>query len=260
MNRIGFLGGSDMYRIMMDDWQSLWEEKTERTPPPDLSQNIAVQLGSYTEQFNLDWFATQHKTELTSTQATYSKSVDDLILKGQIDALAYDGTAIVEAKHTNGMTNMEQCIYRYMPQIQFYMYLADIDRCFLSVIFGNNKWESVCVQYDETFTKNMIAKASEFWVHVTSDTPPDFDIAHKSYDIDKINVDDMVRRDASTDNFFNDLAHQYIEQMPNAYNFDNIKKQLKELVADNEREVYSPLLTIKRDKRGSLRINIHQEK
>jgi hypothetical protein len=140
------------------------------------------------------------------------------------------------------------------------MYLADIDRCFLSVIFGNNKWESVCVQYDETFTKNMIAKASEFWVHVTSDTPPDFDIAHKSYDIDKISVDDMVKRDASTDNFFNDLAHQYIEQMPNAYNFDNIKKQLKELVADNEREVYSPLLTIKRDKRGSLRINIHQEK
>lgn len=259
MDRTGFLGGSDMYRIMLDDWQSLWEEKTGRTQPEDLSNNIAVQLGSFTEQFNLEWFAKQHQTQITSEQTTFSKSIDDLILKGQVDALAYAETAIVEAKHTNGMSNMEQCLYRYMPQIQFYMYVSDKKRCFLSVIFGNSKWESACVEYDEGFVNNMLAKAKEFWVHVTEDIPPEQDIAHKSYSIDKIPVDNMIKRDASGDNFFNDLAHQYIEGMPTAHNFENIKKQLKELVADNEREVYSPMLTIKRDKRGSLRININQE-
>ena len=259
MNRIGFLGGSDMYRIMVDDWQSLWEEKTERTPSPDLSENIAVQLGSHTESFNLEWFAKQHQTQLTSMQATYSKSIDDLLLKGQVDALAYAETAIVEAKHTNGMTNMEQTLYRYMPQVQFYMFLSEINRCYLSVIFGNSKWESVCVEYDPEFVKNMIAKAKEFWFHVKEDIPPMQDLTHQSYNIDKISVDKMVKRDASGDNYFNDLAHQYIEGITSSHNFENIKKQLKELVADNEREVYSPVLTIKRDKRGSLRININQE-
>lgn len=260
MERTGFLGGSDMYRIMTDDWQSLWEEKTGRTPPPDLSDNIAVQLGSYTEQFNLDWFAKQHNVTLHSQQKEFVESINDLPLKGQVDALVHDLDAIVEAKHTNAMTNMEQCLYRYMPQIQFYMYLSGSPLCYLSVIFGNSKWESCCVQYDPEFVKPMLAKAREFWVHVTEDFPPKQDIAHQSYNIDKINVDNMVKRDASQDNYFIDLAHQYIEQSATAYNFDQVKKQLKELVADNEREVYSPLLTIKRDKRGSLRININQEK
>jgi hypothetical protein len=85
------------------------------------------------------------------------------------------------------------------------------------------------------------------------------DLTHQSYNIDKISVDKMVKRDASGDNYFNDLAHQYIDGITSSHNFDNVKKQLKELVADNEREVYSPILTIKRDKRGSLRININQE-
>jgi len=105
----------------------------------------------------------------------------------------------------------------------------------------------------------MLAKAKEFWVHVKEDIPPMEDLTHQSYNIDKISVDKMIKRDASGDNYFNDLAHQYIEGITSSHNFENIKKQLKELVADNEREVYSPILTIKRDKRGSLRININQE-
>ena len=36
--------------------------------------------------------------------------------------------------------------------------------------------------------------------------------------------------------------------------FENAKKDLKAMVADNEREVYCDQLTIRRDKRGSLRI------
>ena len=51
MNRQGFIGGSDMRRIMDGDWVSLWEEKTGRTQPEDLSNHLAVQLGTYTEDF-----------------------------------------------------------------------------------------------------------------------------------------------------------------------------------------------------------------
>ena len=49
------IGGSDSTRIMTGDWQSVWEEKTGRKEPDDLSKNIAVQIGIATEKVNLDF-------------------------------------------------------------------------------------------------------------------------------------------------------------------------------------------------------------
>jgi hypothetical protein len=76
--------------------------------------------------------------------------------------------------------------------------------------------------------------------------------------IDKIPVDGMTRRDATNDNEFISRCHDYIEQEANAKLFESAKADLKAMVAGDEREVYSDLLTIKRDKRGSLRITIKE--
>ena len=65
----------------------------------------------------------------------------------------------------------------------------------------------------------------------------------------------MIKRDASSDNHFTYLAQEYIEFEPAAKSFESAKKDLKAIVADNEREVYTDLLTIRRDKRGALRIS-----
>jgi len=64
----------------------------------------------------------------------------------------------------------------------------------------------------------------------------------------------MVMRDASRDNAFVDAAITYINGYEHNRVFENAKKDLKAMVADNEREVYCDQLTIRRDKRGSLRI------
>jgi len=66
----------------------------------------------------------------------------------------------------------------------------------------------------------------------------------------------MVKRDASRDNAFIAAAHDYIEHEPAAKSFEAAKKSLKEMVGQNEREVYSNSITLKRDKRGSLRITV----
>ena len=60
MNRQGFIGGSDARRIMEGDWHNLWLEKTGRAKSADLSENIAVQLGVWTEAFNVMWFKRHH--------------------------------------------------------------------------------------------------------------------------------------------------------------------------------------------------------
>ena len=64
----------------------------------------------------------------------------------------------------------------------------------------------------------------------------------------------MVVRDASHDNAFVDAAVTYHASWHKAQLCKQAEKDLKGMVADNEREVYCDYLTIKRDKRGALRI------
>ena len=99
----------------------------------------------------------------------------------------------------------------------------------------------------------MWAVVSDFWGYVTNDKEP-VGVSQPILDTNSIKVDDMVTRDASTDNAFVDAAVTYIQGYEHNRVFENAKKDLKNMVSDNEREVYCDYLTIKRDKRGSLRI------
>ena len=98
----------------------------------------------------------------------------------------------------------------------------------------------------------MMVKIRLFWDHV-DDTPDDID--YEPVDTNDILVDDMVRRDASKDNHFVSLAHTYLETQEQASKHEVAKKELKSLMLANEREVYCEQLSLKKDKRGSIRIS-----
>ena len=251
MERKGFIGGSDCVKIMNGDWLELWQIKTGRVDPDDLSRNIAVQLGSWTEDFNLEWFEHEHDCVLSDQQREYELEIGAVPAKGIIDAKW--GSFIVEAKHTNPYKSMDDVIEYYMPQIQLYCYLAKADGAYFSVIFGNSKWESAHVSFSHKYFDSMWAVVSDFWGYVIRDEEP-IGIQTPDISIDKIEVDNMVKRDASRDNQFIDAAITYINGYEHNRVFENAKKDLKQMVGSNEREVYCDHLTIKRDKRGSLRI------
>ena len=253
MNRQGFIGGSDCVKIMQGHWLELWQVKTGRASSEDLSDNIAVQLGIYTEDFNLEWFERNNQCFLEGQQSTFQKDIGSVPVKGTVDAVWMQQNAIVEAKHTNSYNNMESVIEYYMPQIQLYTHLADCDGAYMSVIFGNNKWESAHVARDTEYFNSMWAVVSDFWGYVVRDEEP-VGVDTPTLSIDRIAVDEMVKRDATTDNHFISIANDYIENEEAAKSFETAKKDLKAMVSSDEREVYCDLLTIKRDKRGSLRI------
>ena len=100
----------------------------------------------------------------------------------------------------------------------------------------------------------MWAVVSDFWGYVLRDEEPVGNDQPIQLGTDQIKVDDMVKRDATTDNHFVDSAHTYSTLEADAKAFESAKKDLKQMVGDNEREVYCDQLTIKRDKRGALRI------
>ena len=269
MERKGFIGGSDMRRIMDGDWVSLWQEKTGRVEPDDLSDVLPVQLGSFTEDFNINWFCKQNNCNVYKKQQTFEMNWNAVPLKGTVDGCVYISEAqhdvvtdeIVECKHTYEGNNMEACLSMYMPQIQFYMWLAQAKGCYLSVIFGNRRWESVYVQKDWQYIEQMQVRLQEFWQCVVKDEQPFGNLFSESkhgVSIDKIKVDGMVKRDASSDNEFISRCHDYIEQHQSAKLFESAKSDLKAMVANDEREVYCDLLTIKRDKRGALRITVKE--
>ena len=263
MERKGFIGGSDCVKIMQGKWQELWEIKTGKREPEDLYDNIAVQLGMLTEDFNLEWFERQHDVILSNHQKEFQEPLytDGITvpIKGTIDASF--GRNLVEAKHTNQFNNMDSLIEYYMPQIQCYLWLSrskltgfGVEGCYLSAIFGNSKWESAFVSANIEYQNTMWKVVSDFWGYVDRDEEPnDFDQStHVSQD--KIEVDGMVKRDASKENGFVSAAFDYIKYKDEAKLFESSKKHLKQLVNENEREVYSELLSIKRSKNGSLRI------
>lgn len=255
MNRVGFIGGSDCVRILQGDWLSLWQVKTGRSEGEDLSGNLAVQMGVHTEDFNLRWFEKQNGCVLAHHQHSFEKMIGTVPAKGMIDAMW--GTtdtqykSIIEAKHTNDRNSMESITERYMPQIQLYCHLAEATGCYLSVIFGNSRWESAYVSRNKEYFDSMWAVVSDFWGYVLRDEEP-VGVDVQEISIDKVAVDNMVRRDASTDNHFISYAHDYINNQAAAKTFENAKTNLKQMVDSNEREVYCDLLTIKRSKSGSL--------
>lgn len=261
MNRIGFVGGSDCVAIMQGDWLKLWQIKTGRSQGDDLSGNIAVQLGVHTEDFNLRWFEKNNGCALSHHQLPLEQTIGNVPARGTIDAMW--GTIetaeryIVEAKHTHHMNTMEAAIERYMPQIQLYATLANANGIYLSVIFGNSRWESAYVARNKEYFDSMWAVVSDFWGYVLRDEEP-VGVDVPEITIDKIEVDQMVRRDASHDNEFISKAHDYIHNQAAAKAFDNAKSDLKAMVADNEREVYCDLLTIKRSKSGSLLFTVRK--
>lgn len=258
MNRLGFIGGSDATRIMTGNWYDLWAEKTSRKEPDDLSDNLAVQLGTYTESFHVDWFSKQTNinNQKIRTQVTYDCIENGVPYKGTVDARIED--AILECKHTNAFTNMKEQLARYMPQLQFYMQISGVKECYLSCIFGNSTWDYRKVSFDGAYVNHMNIAIKAFWTCVEDDTAPT-DGAPPAANTDKIPINDMVRRDASADNQFISIAHDFMATMNDAKSHEAYKKMLKELVAPNEREVYSPVITISRDKRGSLRITPSQK-
>jgi len=272
MNRLGFLGGSDMNRIMRGEWIALWEEKTGKAEPTDLSNVLAVQLGINTEHFNKRWFGQQYSSEDSETivaahkgqgwGVTTEMNWEGVPLKGTVDGhILVDRRftdEIIECKHTYETNSMENCLALYMPQMQFYMWLHQAKGCYLSVIFGNRKWAAVYVQKDWDYINKMKVHITEFWRHVTEDTRPFGDNEVPPVSIDKIKVDGMTKRDASADNEFMSRCHDYIAYKDSAKLFESAKSDLRDMVGDDEREVYCDLLAIKRDKRGSLRITVKE--
>jgi len=266
MNRIGFIGGSDLYSIMNGDWVQLYDIKAGLVEPPDLSDQFNVQLGTHTERFNIEWMCKQSGYASTRLhykkgvyQYEYSQTISGVPYKGQLDDIVMSGGKeyVCEAKHTSSFMQMPKMLETYMPQMHLYMRLSGIKQCVFTVIFGN-KHEHCVVDFDEFYWKNVHNYVVQFWSFVEKNQRPP-SASPRGIDWSEVKINGLTIRDANKDNEFIYAVHNFVNTSQGHREHEEAKKVLKSLVKDTEREVFCDLLSIKRDKRGSLRIKMNED-
>ena len=89
-----------------------------------------------------------------------------------LDGFVEDEEAVWEAKHSNAFASVDEVIERYMPQLQHNMAVSGVERAYLSVLFGNHKYELIEIAADWLYQLELLEAESEFWECVRSSREP----------------------------------------------------------------------------------------
>lgn len=250
-----YIGASDANTICGGDDErvhQLWLEKRGEAEPEDLSDNLAVQMGTWTEALNCLWYEKQTGRRVTDRQARIPHAIHKYII-ARLDGKTHTEAgepAVLEAKHVGAFGYDIETIYqRYAPQVAVQMACAGVEHAILSVFSGSNKWETRSVERDPIYEAEVIGQLVKFWAHVQDGTPP-VDIAAPAAPIP---VSLMRRVDLSTSNTWTSAELDYVQNETAAKAFETAKKDLKGLIEDDVCEAKGKLLTISRSKNGSLR-------
>lgn len=172
--RTGLIGASDANVILSGASERvlrLWREKRGEEPPDDLSGNLPVMLGCWSEAFNRQWYERATGTPVSRVGEHVTCTVH--VWRGAtLDGYLESRGAVWEAKHTSAFTKPEDACARYMPQLQHAMAVTGSERAVLSVIFGNAKWEVFEVAADWLYQADLLEAEERFWACVQSGEPP----------------------------------------------------------------------------------------
>ena len=246
------IGGSDASKIMAGAWYDLWEEKTGRKEPKDLSSVLPVAMGCFTEPFNLFWFEknTSLKVSTEETQTCRHPRYD--FLTANLDGRVNFG--IFEAKHVNAFTKSEDVRAKYYAQCQHNMQVTGTGFCYLSIFIGSHHWEYFDIIEDPEYQADLLKREIEFWNLVETDTPPDLETPGTC--IAPLAIDAMIEVDMAKSNSWCTAAADYLRDKDAAKTFKTAGNTLRGLVEDNVKHAFGAGVAIKRSKDRKLRIEV----
>jgi len=259
------LGGSDANTIMSGDEKKLlrlWREKRGEVEGEDLSDILAVQMGSFTEPFNAAWFEKNTGYVVTNRglaigpQHTKARPYMSCTLDGYV-AEVFSGPdgepdgrelGIFEAKHCGVRNTDAELFARYVPQLTHNCLVAGERRAWLSVFKGNGDWVMFEYELDDAYAERLLEAEDAFWDCVRTGKPPcavpaeptPKPVGVKEYDLTGSNV-------------WASHCADYLETVLAADRHEIAKKALKELVPEDASKCFGHGVEIRRDKRGALR-------
>jgi predicted phage-related endonuclease len=244
---IGALVSGDKQRIL-----NLWREMIGDPAyvEEDLSGVWPVQLGSTTEQLNLDWY--ERKMGYAITRRGEVVNHPDLNwAAATLDGFDPVYNFPIETKHVGGWEKTEAIIQRYMPQMHWQMECTGTKLCAISIIQGAAEPYVERIHYDKDYADQLMARALKFMEHVWNMTEPVVieSVAPKYMPHDQLREINMIG-----DNKFASLASQWIANKKQAKEFEDASKELKENLPYDAKRAFGYGIQVKRAKNGSLRI------
>jgi hypothetical protein len=245
------IGGSDANVIFSGDPErvmTLWLEKRGEVEPQDLSDRLPVMLGCWTETFNRQWF------ERLTGQCVGRVGADAQCdrypwRRCTLDGFVEGAGAVWEAKHTNAFASSDEVFERYMPQLQHNMAVLRADRAFLSVIFGNHKFEIIEVAADWLYQLDLLEAEADFWDCVVSGKEPV--LAKPSLPPKPIGVREVC---LEGNNAWAASAADWLKNRDAAKVHASASRALKELVEEDVARAFGHGIEAKRSRSGAITI------
>jgi predicted phage-related endonuclease len=254
-DRRSFIGGSDARIIMGDDEDKLvrlWREKRGEAAPEDLSGNLAVQLGSVTEDLNRRWFERNSGHVVRDVQRHIKHPVIGW-MAATLDGIVEGTGAVFEAKFALPWSFSEEAAAeKHMAQLQHNMWVANAKAAVLSIITGGGKWVELTIHADPLYQHLLLTAEKKFWRCVLSgDTPHLFGVEPPRPRLDAVRIVDM-----STSNSWSEFASAYRESRPAYLEHEAAKSELKKLMPEDAKEAIGHGVRAKRSKSGAVSFDL----
>lgn len=247
-NRRTYIGGSDAARIMAGDWRNLYLEKRGEKAPDDLTGNLPVMLGIFTEPFNVFWF--EKKTGRAVTHRNEFRRMEGLeYLACNLDGMTDNGRTVWDAKHTNPFGTDDDLRARYYAQMQHNMMVTDTTLAVLSCIKGNQAYSVIEIERDDDYITAMYGLERDFWALVQAGIEPDDAEVTIVAKVDETKIVDL-----SNTNIWPAAEGDWLANRDAAKAFKDAEAALKQAVPSDAKAAYGAELICTRDTRGSLRV------
>jgi predicted phage-related endonuclease len=246
-----FIGGSDA-RIIMGNNEAalvrLWREKRGEVGPPDLSDNLIVQLGKVTEDLNRSWYERNTGRKVGDVQRLVRHSAIPW-MAATLDGIVEGTGAVFEAKFMLPWSFSEEgAAEKYMAQLQHNMWVTHLRTAVLSIITGGGKWVEITIPLDPLYLTLLVAAEKKFWRCVQSGDPPHLINAEPPRPrIEAIRIVDM-----SSSNSWAEFAALFRNTRPAFLDHERAKNELKNLMPEDVKEAIEHGVRAKRSKSGAV--------
>jgi predicted phage-related endonuclease len=210
----------------------------------DLSAVWPVQLGSATEQLNLDWYERKTGRKATCRGEVVVHPIHTYAAC-TLDGYDSEIDAVIECKHVGGFEQRATVIARYMPQVQWQMMVTECTKAVLSLIEGAREPALEEIAYDAAYCGELWARAAAFMLCVQTLTPPVALPAVAAPVAKPAKVYDMA-----SSNAWGEHAGIWLAHRDAAKKFDGAAKELKALVAADAAKAHGHGIVAVRDGRG----------
>jgi predicted phage-related endonuclease len=254
-DRRGFIGGSDARTIMGGDEAvllRLWREKRGELEPEDLSSNLAVQLGSVTEDLNRRWYQRNSGNTVKNVQKHIQHPIHKW-MAATLDGLVEPSGAIFEAKFALPWTFSEAAAAeKHMAQLQHNMLVANASSAVLSIITGGGKWVEMTVHADPLYQHLLLTAERKFWRCVMSGEPPRLFGSEPP----RPRIEAFRAVDMSGSNSWADFAGAFCRTRSAFVEHEVAKCELKKLMPEDAREATGHGIRAKRSKSGAISFDV----